>query len=73
MSRLLGERVEFFFEGYSRGRHKSRSRLYLEVELAVLLPELTEDQLRVLRDLAQSLQGSTARPRSGQRLRSSEA
>lgn len=58
LSKLLDERVEFFFEGFSRGRPKSRSRLQLEAELATLLRDLGEDQLRVVRDLAKSLQSS---------------
>lgn len=61
LSKLLGERVEFFFEGYAKGRRKSRSQLQLEAELATLLRDLTEDQLRNLRDLAMSLHGSAAR------------
>ncbi len=61
LSKLLGERVEFFFENYSRGRRTSRSRLQLEAELATLLRDLDEDKLRVVRDLAKSLRGSTER------------
>ncbi len=61
LSKLLGERVEFFFEGYARVRRKSRSRLQLEAELAALLRDLTEDQLRVVRDVATSLKGSAGR------------
>ena len=61
ISKLLGGQVEFFFEGYTRGRRKSRSRLQLEAELVSLVRDLTEDQLRVLRDVARSLQGSSER------------
>ena len=61
LSKLLDERVEVFFEGYSSGRRKSRSRLQLEAELTTLLRDLDEDKLRVVRDLARSLYGSTKR------------
>ena len=58
ISKLLGEREEFFFKGYVRAKRKTRTRLQLEAELAGLLRDLTEDQLRVARDLARSLHGS---------------
>jgi transcriptional regulator with XRE-family HTH domain len=61
LSKLLGEQAEFFFEGYSGGKRKSRSRLQLESELATLLRDLTEDQLRVVRDLARSLSATKAK------------
>ena len=61
MSKLLDERVEVFFEGYVRAKQKSRSRLQLEAELAMLLRDLDEDKLRVVRDLARSLRGSAER------------
>ncbi len=55
LSKLLGERVEVFFEGYVRAKRKSQTRLQLEAELAGLLRDLGEDGLTVLRDLARSL------------------
>ena len=58
LSKLFGERVEVFFEGYSGGRRKSRSRLQLEAELATLVRDLGEDGLTVLRDLARSLRAT---------------
>ena len=59
LSKLLGERVEVFFEGYVRAKRKSQTRLQLEAELAGLLRDLGEDRLRVVRDLARSLSVST--------------
>ena len=61
LSKLLDERVEVFFEGYVRAKRKSQTRLQLEAELATLLPDLKEDQLRVVleqSDLSLSLSGS---------------
>ena len=61
LSKLLDERIEVFFEGYVRAKRKSQTRLQLEAELAGLLRDLGEDKLRVVRDLARSLRGSSER------------
>ena len=61
LSKLFDERIEVFFEGYVRAKRKSQTRLQLEAELATLLRDLDEDKLRVVRDLARSLYGSTKR------------
>ena len=61
LSKLFDERIEVFVEGYVRAKRKSQTRLQLEAELATLLRDLDEDKLRVVRDLARSLYGSTKR------------
>lgn len=60
LSELLGEPIAFFVEGFCAGQRSSGARLQLEAELAVLVRDLKDDQLRVVRDVARSLRSSSS-------------
>lgn len=63
MGLLFGERVEFFFEGYSSEDRKTQTRVRLEAEAIALLQTLDDEGVAVVRDLARSLSGRALSPR----------